>query len=601
MKRFLSLMLALVCLLCFATPAAAMEADAEDYTVAGKLLKQLWAGSGFSGTLSIELAAKEGAQAASTLKPIVLDVNYIYVRPTAAETAEHRADVTLMDGEAATSAAHAQVKDGALAVQADVLSPDWYSFGPAGQAADGESVTGGAKEALLKQTGMPGLAAAGLELLWKLKNVEGLEDALATYLTRVDLWIENYRQDTVLGKLADGTTTMEVHYTVGPAAIKAQAKQLILDLLSDQTVLGALQQALGEELSGKLLNPNLQSYYFAAVDELPLTDSLTISRTVSLKGDTLALHLSLPLYDTQAGNVTLRYDRTSGEGDLPDENAIGLESDTRAIALTYQEYSSMTGVRVIQGSFESEPRGADAYSVEGEQTQAQKKLALSFSLKQQESESKDVEGRDVYDYEAELTLKPEATGEDAADFPATEAVLSAQFASKELKAAATDMNAKLTLGGEGWNQTLTLTLEGRTRKKWDPETLPEDRVYVSQMTQEDIAALLPGAALRGMALMAEYLSLPQDARQPEATTSAPEKGGEAESTAAPAPTAEPTGKATAAPSAAPTEEPESEPSPTPTEEPEAEPTAAPTEEPEAEPSPTPTEEPEIAPSATPNG
>ena len=571
MKRFLSLMLALVCLLCFATPAAAMEADAEDYTVAGKLLKQLWAGSGFSGTLSIELAAKEGAQAASTLKPIVLDVNYIYVRPTAAETAEHRADVTLMDGEAATSAAHAQVKDGALAVQADVLSPDWYSFGPAGQAADGESVTGGAKEALLKQTGMPGLAAAGLELLWKLKNVEGLEDALATYLTRVDLWIENYRQDTVLGKLADGTTTMEVHYAVGPAAIKAQAKQLILDLLSDQTVLGVLQQALGEELSGRLLNPNLQSYYFAAVDELPLTDSLTISRTVSLKGDTLALHLSLPLYDTQAGNVTLRYDRASGEGDLPDENAVGLESDTRAITLTYQEYSSMTGVRVIQGSFESEPRGADAYSVEGEQTQAQKKLAFSFSLKQQESESKDGEGRDVYDYEAELTLKPEATGDDAADFPATEAVLSAQFASKELKAAATDMNAKLTLGGEGWNQTLTLTLEGRTRKKWDPETLTEDRVYVSQMTQEDIAALLPGAALRGMALMAEYLSLPH-AEEPAST-------------------------ATATPSPAPTEEPESEatatPSPTPTEEPESEATATP--------SPAPTEEPETQPSATPNG
>ena len=571
MKRFLSLMLALVCLLCFATPAAAMEADAEDYTVAGKLLKQLWAGSGFSGTLSIELAAKEGAQAASTLKPIVLDVNYIYVRPTAAETAEHRADVTLMDGEAATSAAHAQVKDGALAVQADVLSPDWYSFGPAGQAADGESVTGGAKEALLKQTGMPGLAAAGLELLWKLKNVEGLEDALATYLTRVDLWIENYRQDTVLGKLADGTTTMEVHYAVGPAAIKAQAKQLILDLLSDQTVLGVLQQALGEELSGRLLNPNLQSYYFAAVDELPLTDSLTISRTVSLKGDTLALHLSLPLYDTQAGNVTLCYDRASGEGDLPDENAVGLESDTRAITLTYQEYSSMTGVRVIQGSFESEPRGADAYSVEGEQTQAQKKLAFSFSLKQQESESKDGEGRDVYDYEAELTLKPEATGDDAADFPATEAVLSAQFASKELKAAATDMNAKLTLGGEGWNQTLTLTLEGRTRKKWDPETLTEDRVYVSQMTQEDIAALLPGAALRGMALMAEYLSLPH-AEEPAST-------------------------ATATPSPAPTEEPESEatatPSPTPTEEPESEATATP--------SPAPTEEPETQPSATPNG
>lgn len=43
--------------------------DAEDYTVAGKLVKQLWAGSGFSATVSVEIAAKEGTQAMSTLKP----------------------------------------------------------------------------------------------------------------------------------------------------------------------------------------------------------------------------------------------------------------------------------------------------------------------------------------------------------------------------------------------------------------------------------------------------------------------------------------------------------------------------------------------------
>lgn len=596
MKRFLSLMLALVCLACFSMPAFAAENDPEDYTVAGKLLKQLWAGSGFSGTLSIELAAKEGAQAAATLKPIVLDVDYIYVRPTADETAEHRADLTLMDGEAATSAAHVQVKDGALALQADVISPDWYSFDAAGQDADGAGPAGSAKEMLLEQTGMPGLAAAGMELLWKLKNVEGLEEALATYLTRVDLWIENYRQDTTLGKLADGTTTMEVRYAVGPAAIKAQAKQLILDLLSDQTVLGVLQQALGGELSERLLNPGLQSYYFAAVDALPLTDSLTVARTVSLKGDTLALHLSLPLYDAQAGSVTLRYDRTSGEGDLPDENAVGWESDTRAITLTYQEYSSMTDVRVIQGSFESEPRGADAYAVDGEAEPAQKKLALSFSLKQQESESKDAEGRDVYAYDAELTLKPEGADEDTAAVPATEVALSAQFASKELKAAATDMSAKLTLGGEGWDQTLTLTLEGRTRKKWEPETLPEDRIAVSQMTQEDVAALLPGAALRGMALMAEYLSLPASAQTPAPeglespapeATNAPEEGSAAE------PTAEPTAAQTAEPTAEPTAAQTAEPATTQTAEPTAEPTAAQT----AEPTPGPA----AKPSAGPNG
>ena len=65
MKRFFCLLMSLMCL---CLPAAhATGVDAEDYTVAGKLVKQLWAGSGFSATVSVEIAAKEGTQAMSTL------------------------------------------------------------------------------------------------------------------------------------------------------------------------------------------------------------------------------------------------------------------------------------------------------------------------------------------------------------------------------------------------------------------------------------------------------------------------------------------------------------------------------------------------------
>lgn len=166
---------------------------------------------------------------------------------------------------------------------------------------------------------------------------------LESYLIRMDLWIEGYRQNAVLDKLEDGTTTISVYYDVPPVAIKSQAKQMVLDLLSDQVTLARLQEAAGEELSQLLLNPSLQSYYFSAIDALPLASNMTIGRTVSLEGDTLELHLSLPLYDAEGGEVTLRYDRTRGEGDLPDDNTISLESELRAISLTYQEYSSMTG------------------------------------------------------------------------------------------------------------------------------------------------------------------------------------------------------------------------------------------------------------------
>lgn len=525
MKRFLCL---LMCLTCLLLPAAhASEANGEDYTVAGKLIKQLWAGSGFSATVSVEVAAKEGTQAMSTLKPIVMDVSYIYVRPTATETAEHRADVVLMDGENALSAAHAQLKDGALAVQADVISPDWYSFGEAplqeGEAEAGADLLVQLGESLLAQTGMPALASFAGQAAALLHGADGLEDVLESYLIRMDLWIEGYRQNAVLDKLEDGTTTMSVYYDVPPVAIKSQAKQMVLDLLSDQVTLARLQEAAGEELSQLLLNPSLQSYYFSAIDALPLASNMTIGRTVSLEGDTLELHLSLPLYDAEGGEVTLRYDRTRGEGDLPDDNTISLESELRAISLTYQEYSSMTGVRVIQGTLTSEPRGTEAFTVEeGAPADAQKTLALSFSLKQQESETKDDELRDVYTYDATLNLESEGEGDAYVAIPATEITLASTFVSKELKSAATDMEATVTLGGDAWDQTYTVTITGRSRQKWEPEELSPDRIYVSRMTETDVTSLLPGAALRFAALMADFLTAAPAASASPEPSAAPE-------------------------------------------------------------------------------
>ena len=555
MKRFLCL---LMCLTCLLLPAAhASEANGEDYTVAGKLIKQLWAGSGFSATVSVEVAAKEGTQAMSTLKPIVMDVSYIYVRPTATETAEHRADVVLMDGENALSAAHAQLKDGALAVQADVISPDWYSFGEAplqeGEAEAGADLLVQLGESLLAQTGMPALASFAGQAAALLHGADGLEDVLESYLMRMDLWIEGYRQNAVLDKLEDGTTTMSVYYDVPPVAIKSQAKQMVLDLLSDQVTLARLQEAAGEELSQLLLNPSLQSYYFSAIDALPLASNMTIGRTVSLEGDTLELHLSLPLYDAEGGEVTLRYDRTRGEGDLPDDNTISLESDLRAISLTYQEYSSMTGVRVIQGTLTSEPRGTEAFTVEeGAPADAQKTLALSFTLKQEESETKDDELRDVYTYDATLNLESEGEGDAYVAIPATEITLASTFVSKELKSAATDMEATITLGGDAWDQTYTVTITGRSRQKWEPEELSPDRIYVSRMTETDVASLLPGAALRFAALMADFLTAVPAASASSEPSDAPETAEPtAMETPAPADEAPASATQTPAPSASP--------------------------------------------------
>jgi len=487
MKRFLALWL-VCCLFTLSAPCAL--AEVEDYTVAGKLLKQLWAGSGFTGTLTVEMAAqKEGALA--TQKPLVFDVDYIYVRPDDLASEEHRADIALVDGGETLSALHMQFKDGEAAFQADAAGDKWYSFAAGGTGETAQAAAAAGSEAL-SHTGMPALTEMMLAAAAAMSGAEGLGNAMDDYTTRVDVWIEGHRQDAILGKLEDGTTTMEVNYRVSPAALKAQVKQLVFDLLNDEQTLAALQSALGEEMASLYLNPALQSWYFDSIDALALAGDMTISRTVSMKGDTLNLSLNLPLYDREGGNVLLRYDRTQGEGDLPDSNVLHLESALRIIDVIYQEYSSMTGVNVVRGTFESG------------HTDGSQPFAAAFTLTQETGESKDEEKRDVYSYGLKLSLSPVEEGA----FPETEIALTSSFASKELKSAATQVKAVLALGGDGWDSAVTLSFEGASCKKWEPQPIEAERVSLSSLSQAELALLLSGPALQLAELLKPYLTQP---------------------------------------------------------------------------------------------
>ena len=314
--------------------------------------------------------------------------------------------------------------------------------------------------------------------------------------------IEAYREDAVLDKLPDGTTTMQVSYTVSPAAIKAQMKQMVVDLLSDDELLQILEEAVDEDTARLMLNPDLQRWYFTVIDQMPITGDLTLSRTVSLKGDTLNLHLSLPMHDAQAGAVTFVYDRTQGEGDLPDSNLITLATPQQQFSLSYQEYSSMTGVEVVQGILMCEQ--AESFAV-GDSAPAGEDWAVAFTLKQQETETVDAQARQVYGYDFTLTLKPDETLDNTLTLKETEIALTSRFVSKELKSAATEMDATLTLSDE--ESSLSLHFKGASRKMWEPEKIAQERVDVHSLTQEDIASILPGAAVRLMALFADTIQI----------------------------------------------------------------------------------------------
>ena len=264
--RILTLCLALA--LCL--PAAAESTADVSYTVGEKLLKQLEAGSGFTGTLTFTATAVAGreTEAVTTLKPMVFDIGYIFVREDlAAKTpAESRMTIALTDGESTAGNAELAFKGGAAYLKSVLTGDSWYTL--AGTAAAGSDTDTGtvAKSAqgLLAGTAMPGLStfAAGLAAQLAGTDFAKLSTALEPYATKVDLWIEAYRQNALLGKADDGSTTMTVDYDIPAAAVKAQLKQMVMDMLADQDLLPRLTALLPDGEAERFLNPALQSYYF---------------------------------------------------------------------------------------------------------------------------------------------------------------------------------------------------------------------------------------------------------------------------------------------------------------------------------------------------
>ena len=554
--RLFCLVLALILCLSAAVPALAAR---EDYTMAGKLLKQLWAGSGFSGTLEVELTANPaaGGDALVTEKPFLIDWDYIYVRPTAADTAQHRLDAVLLDGETAVTEAHFQLKDGLLALTTPLLGDGWWSVAPeqllSGAAGAGEGtlaaqLTPGIQDAL-RHTGMPGLLQLMLpQLLRWQENQNGLQSLLEQMMLRMDLWIEGYRQNAELDRLEDGSPIVTVSYVVSPASIKAQAKQMVLGGRSDEASRAALAAAMDEQTAQLLLNPAYQPYYFAAIDQLPLGGDLVLSRTVDMKGDTTALHLSLPFYDAESGAVTLLYDRERGEGDLPDTNTLTMVNGQRTMALTYLTYRSLTDVTVYQGTFKVEDGSAESFAVQPE-GQEKRLPAVAFTLSHQVTKSREDGDLNVYTTAWQLQLEPDPAAGEADAFVPVQLQLDGRFTSKTPQTSATKAEITLTVSGEQRAQHAALRFTGETRRQWTVDELPQQCSDLFALTGDKLEDLLATLLTEGGKAASFFLSNTQPAEaapaeaaeqaEPAADEAAAETADtEAAETAATAPSAE---------------------------------------------------------------
>jgi len=518
MKRMMMRILSLGLMLMLCASAAAESADDLSYTMFEKLMKQLDAGSGFVGTLTLTATAAEGREndAFSTVKPLTLDWTYIKANgdTEAGVPDDMRLKFTLDASDYQQGSAEFSLQDGALYMQSSLLNDGWYL-------ADKETL-----QAALSETGASdmlssasatlqagGLMAGTMSFLKGMAvylvgaDTAGISDALQQYTTKIDFWLEGYRETVQMTSLEDGTSVMDIAYSIPAAAVKAQLKQLLIDLMNDDTLLPQLQALMSEEQAALFLEPDLQPYYFYAVDELPLDGDLLVSREVSFLGDTVQLSVIMPLYDSVSGAMTLEYTRKQSAEDMPYDHTLSIAGADSRAELNFSTYETITGTTVYQGTL----------LVEGAETDGVKPQTLwaSFVLSIQSVTTKDLNGYETQNENLKLSVEPAEIPEleDASlyvAFSKTDLALDMSFASLSAKNSPTDVSVKLSLSGEGMAQSVTLELAGTTTAKWTPEAFDASGAAdLAQMTQEDLQSLVSQAVVKGGLLFLPYINLPQ--------------------------------------------------------------------------------------------
>jgi len=516
MKRAVFSILALVLALLLCAGASAETADDVSYTMAEKLVKQIEYGSGFQGTLTITADAVEGreSEALTTITPLVFDITYI--KPAGDETTSDEARLTLSfaGSEYQQGDAEFSLRGGAVYMRSSLLEDGWYLLDDSIMESLLQNIgIDDALPAASKLTQADGLMSGTLSFFTNMASclmgadTDSMTASMQDYLTKIDFWLEGYRESVEMTELDDGTSGMEIAYRMPAAAVKAQLKQLIVDLMNDEALLSGLTAAMPAEQAALYLDPELQPYYFYAVDELPLEDDLTIRRVMSLLGDTVEISVVMPLYDSVSGAATLVYTCTQGGEDMPDENSLSLTSADSYLEVNYRSYETINNTTVYQGTI--------LYRAAEENGVTPPIYWASFDLSSLTQTTKDLRGYETQYQTIKFSLAPaeisDAVNASAyAVFSKTDLTLDMKLASLAAKNSPTNTDITLTVSGDDMAQTLTLALSGTTTGQWTPETFdPLQAADLVQMPEEELQALLSQAVVKGGLLFLPCINLPQ--------------------------------------------------------------------------------------------
>ncbi len=500
-KRLIGLMSA-VLLAVF--PVFASFAAAES-ALLQKMQKQLNAGSGFKGTVSIT-----GLESISDLNA---DIRYVL------QKAQSQLLIQLKSGqdELVNTALYQQGEH--VVLDAGLESGKLYGLPGGIESLFGHLMAG-------ENGGWPIPAYSAIASIFKQEaetDTAKLSEAAAPYITKVDLWMQGFADLPLLEKDELGNSVMNVSYKIPAAAMKVQIKQMLVDLLADEELLPLLWSKMSQEQADLYLNPALKSFYFQAIDALPLSDSVTMKRCVSTAGEHIETTVTLPLAGLNGGLNSFVY--TSKTVDGSDLAEITLESDDAEYYFSVQKGAAThEDTQVWQGRIGYQPAKEADWQVESSDSKTTKKAMVASYIAEFTSQlTEDAEGKLKELYALTLALTPDYASPDQvttegirAQYLLTEPAsitASLSLLSGQARNAATYVDAQIQYAGgkDNW----TLDAQGKTAPPWSFEPVDINAsVDVSKMTDDQVNSAITEIVSQPGVVKLLLMLLPADIELP---------------------------------------------------------------------------------------
>ena len=208
-------------------------------------------------------------------------------------------------------------------------------------------------------TAWPGLERAiyavyGADLEWR-KQADAQLKAVSDKLS---LWLQGYTRVSTERDAQNQLITVNT-ITIPMADLKARMKTLLADLYANRTLSGLLREVMTAAESAAYLEPSMLQGFSAAIDRLPVSGNVSISRRYNAAGRTLLDDMTLPMGGTR-GVESLHY-RMEAAGSDSDKTLLEIAMQPKAAGQSQGSFYSLS----LEGGPVADDPGGSMHSFTG--------------------------------------------------------------------------------------------------------------------------------------------------------------------------------------------------------------------------------------------